>query len=74
MAHAYPIRPATFHGHAFYVSGASNIHDEDEKPVRIALELKPHTSTPFAWDSTYINRIKYISYIVYENEYKHLYK
>lgn len=63
VAHAYPISPATFHGNAFYVSGAANIHDEDEKPIRIALELKPHASTPFAWNSTYINRITYIQLV-----------
>ena len=62
MAHAYPIRPATFHGHALDVSGAADIHDKDEKPIRIALELKPHTATPFAWDSTDINKSHKIKY------------
>lgn len=54
VAHVYPIRPATFHGHALDVSGAADVHDENEKPISIALELKPHTSNPFAWDSTSI--------------------
>lgn len=64
VAHAYPIRPATFHGHALDISGATDVHDEDEKPICITLELKPHTSPPLARHSIYTYIITYISYIV----------
>lgn len=67
VAHAYPIRPATFHGHALDVSGTTDVHDEDEKPICITLELKPHTSPPLARHSIYIKHIiTYISYIVFD--------